>query len=235
MCTPMWAIVPIKDLGTAKQRLADVLDEYARRRLCRAMTEDVLSALAEIDGLDGILVVTSDPDVKSLAGNYRAQVLDDSDCKGLNAAVRAGISHLKSKDVKSVMIVHGDAPFATADEFQQVIETHAIAAENNGAVTIVPARDMGGTNCMAITPPDLLPLCYGEGSYRKHLNQAANQGIAAQTLKLQGIGLDIDTRADLEVLVATPGDNRAQRVLLNLGVTQRLNRPDNLSRTELSA
>jgi len=231
----MWAIVPIKDLGTAKRRLSDVLDEHARRSLCRAMCEDVLTALAGAEGLDGILVVTGDADVKTLAQSYGAKVLDDSECKGLNAAVRAGIAHVKELGSNSVMIVHGDAPLATAAEFKQVIDTHKAAAQDKAAVTIVPARDMGGTNCMAVSPPDLLPLCYGEGSYRKHLNQAADQGVAAETLKLEGIGLDIDTRADLEVLVATPVENLAHKALKELGVAQRLSRPGDHSQTALTA
>lgn len=231
----MWAIVPIKDLGLAKQRLADVLDEHARRRLCQAMTEDVLSALAATKGLEGTLVVTGDPDVKDLAKRHGAQTYDDKDCQGLNAAVRAGIAHCKGLGADGVMIVHGDAPLATASEFEQVLNSHAIAAQSGPAVTIAPARDLGGTNCMAVSPPDVLHLNYGEGSYRKHMDEAADKGISAHTLNLPGIGLDIDTRADLEALVATPGSNRAQKALRDLGVTNRLDGSGTLPRTALTA
>ena len=43
---PIWAIVPVKNLARAKQRLAGLLDAVERQRLGLAMLEDVLKALA---------------------------------------------------------------------------------------------------------------------------------------------------------------------------------------------
>ena len=39
----LWAVVPVKDLQHAKQRLAGVLDAAERRALFAAMLEDVLA------------------------------------------------------------------------------------------------------------------------------------------------------------------------------------------------
>ena len=41
----IWAMVPVKNLEHAKQRLADVLRAAERSELFRAMLEDVLSVL----------------------------------------------------------------------------------------------------------------------------------------------------------------------------------------------
>ena len=38
----MWAVVPVKDMAGAKQRLSPVLEEAERQSLFRAMLEDVL-------------------------------------------------------------------------------------------------------------------------------------------------------------------------------------------------
>ena len=37
----MWAVLPLKDFVSAKQRLSGVLSATARRRLFHAMVEDV--------------------------------------------------------------------------------------------------------------------------------------------------------------------------------------------------
>lgn len=218
----MWAIVPIKRLDAGKQRLAEVLDNYARRALCRAMAEDVVATLAATEGLDEILVVTSDSEAKDLAARYGAQVLDDSQCRDLNTAVDAGIAHAKSSGAEAAMVVHADIPLATTDEFELVLAAHRATPNHEPHVTLVPARDEGGTNCLATSPPGALSLCYGADSYSKHLNDAEARGIPARTLKLPGIGLDIDTRADLEALVLTPGECLAQQTLRDIGVARRL-------------
>ena len=221
----MWAIVPIKHLDAGKQRLADVLDGCARHTLSRAMAEDVLSALAEVRDLDGILVVTGDQEVEELAEEYGALVLDDIGYRDLNTAVRGGIEYVTAMGTGGVMIVHADAPLANRNEFELVLAAHRGESGKGPCATIVPARDEGGTNCLAMSPPDALPLCYGEGSYRKHLAAAEARDITCRTVKLPGIGLDVDTRADLEALVMAPGDSKAQQVLRKIGVARRLRRP----------
>ena len=54
----VWAVVPVKELDRAKERLAAVLPPERRRALMLAMLEDVLTALAATPGLDGLAVVT---------------------------------------------------------------------------------------------------------------------------------------------------------------------------------
>src|SRR5690606_41267907 len=62
-----WAVLPVKDLAGAQQRLAGVLGAAERRDLFAAMLEDVLGALAASGGLAGVLVVTRDPLAQDLA------------------------------------------------------------------------------------------------------------------------------------------------------------------------
>jgi hypothetical protein len=70
--TGVWAVVPVKELADAKQRLSSCLSPEERRALATIMLEDVLDALSAVKQLAGIIVVTVDP--RSLAGRYgRAQ------------------------------------------------------------------------------------------------------------------------------------------------------------------
>ena len=66
----LWAVVPVKNLENAKQRLAGVLGAAERHDLFRAMLEDVLSALSSCRGLGGVLMVTRDAEAKALAQRY---------------------------------------------------------------------------------------------------------------------------------------------------------------------
>jgi len=47
----VWAVVPVKEITGAKQRLAGVLTEQQRRMLAAAMLEDVLDELVKIPEL----------------------------------------------------------------------------------------------------------------------------------------------------------------------------------------
>ena len=63
----IWAIVPVKSLGNAKQRLAGVLSVEARRRLMLVMLREVLTTLSGIDAIAAVMVVTPDPQAAELA------------------------------------------------------------------------------------------------------------------------------------------------------------------------
>ena len=63
----VWVVVPIKEAGQAKQRLGDAVPAALKPRLALAMAEDVLSALARVPALRGIVVVTVDPRAAQLA------------------------------------------------------------------------------------------------------------------------------------------------------------------------
>ena len=70
----IWCVIPIKDLVNAKTRLSPALTSEERRNLFQAMAEDVLAAAAAATKLDGILVLTNDPDATKLAKRYGARV-----------------------------------------------------------------------------------------------------------------------------------------------------------------
>lgn len=54
------AVIPIKQLVNAKQRLAGFLGGEERTALCRAMASDVLTAVESCSHVDEIVVVTGD-------------------------------------------------------------------------------------------------------------------------------------------------------------------------------
>jgi len=116
----VWAIVPVKQLSRAKQRLSAVLSAQERIALARAMSYDVLATLSATPGLSGILVVTGDTTVVRLAAQFGAVVVGDVMEAGVNAAVAHG---LRAPDVSdaAVLIVPADIPFATPADLQSVL------------------------------------------------------------------------------------------------------------------
>ena len=206
------AVVPVKDLGNAKQRLAGVLDQPARTALFRAMLEDVLEALSGAASLAGIVLVTRDAEAIALAERYGAECLIEPENHGHTAAVELAAKALAGRGAGALLQVPGDIPRVTAGEIEAVIAAHATAP----AVTIAPSRDHHGSNAVLCSPPDMFPFRFGDDSFHPHLAAARAIGIEPVVVEQTGIGLDIDTPGDLEAFLASPSNTRAYRLLTGL-------------------
>jgi 2-phospho-L-lactate guanylyltransferase len=214
----MWAVLPAKNFEDAKTRLADVLDADERRGLFRTMYEDVLSSLCSVSMLQGVLVVTRDETAAALARKHGAEVLTEAENRGQTAAVEAAANWLAGQGVDGMLAVPGDVPLVPPGEIEAVLTAH----ETSRGMTIVPARDERGSNCIACSPPDLISFHFGNDSFQPHLRAAEAAGVTPKVLRLSGIGLDIDRPDDLAALVAEAGESRAQIWLRENGVADRI-------------
>src|SRR5579863_6760187 len=70
------AILPVKSFPHAKQRLRDGLAADLRSELAETMLYDVLGALSAC-AVDGVIVITSGPEVAAIAREHGAEVLLD--------------------------------------------------------------------------------------------------------------------------------------------------------------
>ncbi len=206
------AVVPAKDFGTAKQRLARALPVEARSALARAMLEDVLAAVAG-GGLDRILVVTPDADAAALAEGLGATVLVEREGAGHTAAVARGLVACRELGATLMLTVPGDLPCLTADEVRAILA----ACGRPPAAVFVPSRSGLGTNAACLAPPDAVPLRFGEPSFADHLAAARARGLEPVVLALPGAGLDIDGPEDLEALLAHGPETRAARAIRAFG------------------
>ena len=203
------AVVPVKDLGNAKQRLAGVLDQPQRTALFRAMFEDVLEALAGAASVARIVLVTRDAQAMAMARRYGAECLVEPENRGHTAAVELAAVELAARGAEALLQIPGDIPRVTSGEIEAVIAAHASAP----AITIAPSRDHRGSNAVLCSPPDVLPFRFGDDSFRPHLAAARALGIEPTVVERPGIGLDIDTPDDLEAFLASPSETRAYRLL----------------------
>jgi len=194
----IWAVVPVKDTAAAKQRLAAALPGQLRQALALAMLEDVLAALAEARGLGGRLLVTIDPAARRLAARYGAACIADGAEDGHTGAVAAAARRLAAEGRGAMLTLPGDIPLVTAAEIERLIEAHGQASRQPGpSFTIAPSHDEMGSNAIIVSPPDAVPLRFGDDSFRPHLAAARARGIAPTVVHLPGIALDIDNPVDL--------------------------------------
>jgi 2-phospho-L-lactate guanylyltransferase len=210
--TGIWAVVPVKELRLAKQRLAGVLSPEQRAHLARAMAIDTLEALSRVRGLEGIEVATADPGAAEIARRFGASVCAEAARGGHTAVVAAAAARLASDGCAAVLALPADIPSVTPAEIEALVPADPCAH----AVTLVPSRDGEGTNAILCAPPSSLRFAFGPGSFERHLASAASLGIAPRIVRLPGIGLDIDTPDDLRLLIDSPADTRSRRFARSL-------------------
>lgn len=209
----LWAVVPVKALAQAKQRLAGALDAAARAELVLAMLEDVLAALTAASDLRGIVVATVDDRAASLAARFGAVVSRDRAGDGHSEAVAAAARSLAGAGA-AMLTVPADIPLVEPRDIARIIA----ALDRAPGFAIVPARDGLGSNAVLCAPADAVPLRFGGASFRPHLAAARARGIAPVALALPRVALDIDEGRDLAAFLAQPSRTRARAVLDRRGI-----------------
>lgn len=202
------AVVPVKDFATAKQRLDAALPPAARRRLAEVMLEDVLTQVMSASGLDCVFVVTRDERAAAMATEKGASVLVDPDNQGQTDAVALATHALIQRGIHSMLVLPADIPLVMSEDVQQIVR-----AGWEADVVLVSAHDGRGTNAVLLTPPDILPLRFGNDSFHPHRQSACDRGLRTRVLDLPRIALDIDTPADLISLARWPPRTRTQALL----------------------
>jgi len=208
MTRPICAVVPIKETAQAKQRLTGIRSQAERRALALAMAEDVLTTLALVREIAGILVVTADPAAVELARRYGAQVSAERAREGHTVAVTAAARRLAAEDI-DMLALPGDIPLVEPGDIRRLLAAH----RPSPAFTIVPARDELGSNAVLCSPADMVPLRFGENSFFPHLAAARAHGIEPTVIHLPRIALDIDTPDDLARFLAVPSHTRTRALL----------------------
>jgi len=205
----LWSVVPVKERASAKERLAPMLPPEVRQSLALAMLEDVLVALSATPGIAGLLVVTVDPESRRMAARYGGRAIEVGARDGHTGAVAAAARLLAAEGRPGMLTLPGDIPLVTPAEIAQLLAAHPPAP----SFTIVPSHDEQGSNAVACSPPDAVPLRFGENSFYPHLQAAEARGIRPTVLHLPGIALDIDNPEDVVSFMRTASPTRARAVL----------------------
>jgi 2-phospho-L-lactate guanylyltransferase len=200
-------LVPVKNLSSAKQRLAAVLDQLARTELAQAMLHDVLTALHDWTNRPQVAVVSSDSYAVKLAREYAFAVIPDPDNPGETGAIEMATRACVERGAESTLVIPADIPLIRSWELEEILQN----APAEGSV-LVPAADGRGTNAAFRRPANLFPLRFGNDSFKPHLAAAQATGKTCIVLDLPGIAVDVDNPEDLRELLASGGETRSQRL-----------------------
>jgi 2-phospho-L-lactate/phosphoenolpyruvate guanylyltransferase len=205
----LWAVVPVKERASAKERLAPMLRPETRQALALAMLGDVLAALTATPRIAGLMVVTVDPVASRLAASCGGRVIEAGARDGHTGAVTVAARLLAAEGCTGMLTLPGDIPLITPAEIEGLLAAHLPAP----SFTIVPSHDERGSNAIACSPPDAVPLRFGENSFYPHLRTAEAHGIQPNVLHLPGIALDIDNPEDVVSFMRTESPTRAWALL----------------------
>ena len=182
-------IVPVKGLGDAKSRLAEVFGPRQRAELVLAMLEDVLIAVrAAHDG--PLLLVTPDDDYAPAARRAGAELIADAG-GGYNAAVSQALAAAAAREAGAALVLPADQPRAQPSELRDGIE-----ALEDHAIVVAPSRD-SGTGLLGLRPPGAIAPAFGIGSAARHRANGEAAGLAVAWLELPSLRDDIDEAGDL--------------------------------------
>lgn len=173
------ALVPIKQGGNCKSRLAEMLSQEKRDGLSLQMARHVLSELGCCSGIKDITILSTEcPDWWS--GSWAAD-----GGQGLNAEINRW---RPACDGVAVLIIHADLPLLLAEDVRHLLD----AAEADG-IALATDRAGEGSNALAIADGRPFEFRFGPDSRRLH----AAQSPAMTVVQRISLSADIDTPDDL--------------------------------------
>lgn len=190
-----WALVPIKDFAAAKSRLTPVLDIQQCAQLGACMAADVIAALHASSRIDEVACLGSAGPVRQFAAKHECLFIEESPGTGWLAALDAAAQQIAEAGAGTLLIVPGDLPTISAGDID------ALLAEHAGGLTLCPARRDGGTNALAISPPDAIDFRFGDDSCARHIEAARDRGLDWRVSVSAAFDNDIDVPADLAWLL----------------------------------
>ena len=198
----LWALVPVKALTVAKQRLQQYLGPK-RGDFAFAMLNDVLDALAASKAISRTAIVTADPQVAELARQRGLLLVEENGKCDMNAAIALGVEAIRQNGGRNVVIIHSDIPLLTGNELDRLVCIFQEQASGHGGelIAISPSADQGGTNCLFMDAHRPFEFSYGPDSFTLHCTAADARGAQVVTLDSATVSMDIDEPGDVEKLL----------------------------------
>jgi len=190
-------LLPVKDLRNAKKRLAGVLTPQERYGLAQAMLADTIRAIQRVRNAERIFVITNYQPVLDVAEENGWEILREGRQISESDSVDAGSKICEERGVRALLRLPLDLPLIQPDDIDELL---AIDCKSR-SMTIVPSRDGTGTNALLRTPPTLFPSHFGEGSFAKHLAEAAHARAEVLIRRNPRLEMDVDDESDLRALL----------------------------------
>jgi 2-phospho-L-lactate guanylyltransferase len=215
----IFAVLPVKSPRNAKQRLSGFLSAEQRETLARILYRQTLASLCQAEGIDRVVVVTSDSEIAEHARRSGALVFDENAQVSHSLSADAACLRAIQLGATTVLLVPIDVPLVTPADFTRLAVAARPGAPGSpqassqpgpqAKLIVVPSADGTGTNALARTPPDVIESRFGPGSCRAHLDQARSKSVHSEVLRLRGLMFDIDTPEDVAEFLAGPHESDA--------------------------
>jgi 2-phospho-L-lactate guanylyltransferase len=200
-------VIPVKRLGAAKSRLRGAVADGWHQELALAMVRDTVTAVLRSTEIGRLLVVTDDPEASAAVQALGAEAVPDRPAAGLNAAFRYGADTVAGLTGPRAALA-GDLPALTGAD---------LGAALRMAVERSFVADAAGTGTVLLAAPAGVPLDprFGVGSAAAHAASGARSLIS----DWPGLRQDVDTPADLDVVLALGAGAYTCALLRDLGRT----------------
>lgn len=166
--------------------------------MAQSMFRDVLGALLQTESIDGVAVVTGDPQARDIAEKHGVWTIDDPFDSGHSSAVLLALDQCTGRGFKQALLVPVDCPLIDPAEIDAFIARTGEELD----VVILPDRHGTGTNGLLLKPPTAIVPSFGPDSMRIHRTLAEEKGLRYSVEQLDSLQLDIDTGDDLDKLYA---------------------------------
>jgi 2-phospho-L-lactate guanylyltransferase len=137
--------------------------------------------------------------------------------ENLNGTLMQAQALAASGGADALLILPGDLPLVTASDLAAVLDAAVTVP-----IVIAPDRAGDGTNALLLAPPVAIVPGFGEASFGRHRALVDAAGLSSALVDRPGLALDLDTPADVAMLLASGQDCRAVRLLREIGVADRL-------------
>ena len=206
----VWALVPVKSLSWAKQRLSCFLGDD-RAELTVAMFKDVIGALNSSSEVGNVAVVTADLDIIALAEEMGVFVIKETRSFGMNISLHNGIDVLRNLGAEWVGIFPVDIPLATGAEIDRLIRVVNLERCNLGrkVMGITPCGKSDGTNFLYFNTAESIGLKYGADSFSLHQEMAADSQVISVIVNSYALSVDLDEKSDIDEFVSHSIQNSA--------------------------
>lgn len=210
-----FALIPVKRLSEAKVRLSTILKPEERKDFTLAMLMDVLKAVFS-SSISRTVIVSSDRNVRSISLKREVTFFPDTGDE-LNSVLNQATEWCIRRGAEEVLILPTDVPLITCQDIEEMISLNS----DGGSVTISPSYS-GGTNALIRRPPDIIPTCFGNQSFKKHIDEASKIGVKIKIYRSPRVSLDIDSPRDLIQFLKIESETETSRFLRERGIDKRL-------------
>jgi 2-phospho-L-lactate guanylyltransferase len=190
-------LLPIKNLSSAKQRLAAVLRPEERLGLAQAMLRDTMRAVRGVQRAEKIFVITNYEPAMEDAARYGWDILREERQVSESASVDFASHICAAHGITSLLRLPLDLPLVQPVDIDELLAIPCAAP----SVVMVPSRDGTGTNAILRTPPTLFPSHFGPNSFIKHRSEAEQAGASIIVRRNERLEMDVDDEADLRALL----------------------------------